>query len=146
QPSWRGERGSVREKRCALSARPFRGSRMLRRAGGARLNMSRPGSARPFTSLRRLNLKIVDARHEAGHDGVSHLDLLLIDHAPDRWTLQHPALERRVMSKLAHRQPAADAPGLEDEPTRIEHGVLGREPFAARQHLIDLGRISEEGP
>src|SRR5262245_35600157 len=60
----------------------------------------------------------------------SQLDLLVLHHLCNGRTLEHPVLERGVVLELAHRQLAADAPGVEHEAVGIDDRVLVGEPLA----------------
>jgi hypothetical protein len=53
----------------------------------------------------------------------SQLDLLILQHAPYRRTLQHALPERGIVHKFAHGQLAPDAPGVEQQtlPIRLRH-------------------------
>jgi hypothetical protein len=74
----------------------------------------------------------------------SHLYLFAVHHTPDRTSFEHPVLERRVVLELSHRELAANTPRVEDEAIGIEHGVAMGEPFALRQHAVDLLQVAVE--
>src|SRR5207237_8092272 len=74
-----------------------------------------------------------------------HLLLLVRDHAADGGTLEHAVLVCGVVLKFSHRQLAAHAPGVKDEPVWIEHRIAVREPFAAGEYPVDLFQIGVEG-
>src|SRR5215470_12290307 len=103
-------------------------------------------AARP--SVNQLTLKggsVAAAARAQRQRRRSDLDLLVLDDAFDRGTLEHAILERRVVLELPHRQLAAHAPGVEHEAVRIDHGVLVAEPFPARELAVDLLQIAVEG-
>jgi hypothetical protein len=72
----------------------------------------------------------------------SHLYLFAVHHTPDRRPFEHAVLECRVVLEISHRELAAHTPRVEDEAIGIEHGVAIREPFAFRQHAVDLLQIA----
>src|SRR6476620_8515324 len=74
----------------------------------------------------------------------SQLYLFAFHHTSDRRPFEHPVLECRVVLELSHRELAAHTPGVEDEAIGIEHGVAIGEPFAFRQHAVDLLQVSVE--
>ena len=80
-----------------------------------------------------------------GFMNIWSVDLLVLHDALDRRALDHAVLERGVVLELAHRQLAPHAPGVEHEAIGIEHRVLVAEPFAARQHAVDLLQVAVEG-
>ena len=73
-----------------------------------------------------------------------HLYLFAVHHTPDRRPFEHPVLECRVVLELSHRELAANTPRVEDEAIGIEHGVAIGEPFAFRQHAVDLLQVAVE--
>jgi hypothetical protein len=101
---------------------------------------------RPSFSSQSATCCIVAAPQDCRAPACSHLYLFAFHHTSDRRPFEHPVLECCVVLELSHRELAAHTPRVEDEAIGIEHGVAIGEPFAFRQHAVDLLQVTVKSP